>query len=149
MGSKVIANNTSFNYYQRMAEERARVFISCGQQKDTLESKIAQEIHDVLYEKGFEPFVAIQEQTLIGLKENIFAKLTESEYLLFIDFTREQLPSVSYRGSLFSHQELAIASYIQLDAIAFQQEGVALEGMMKAMQLNAIPFSDPNCTGAG
>ena len=126
-----------------MAQERARVFISCGQQKDTGEAKIAQEIHDMLSAKGYDPYVAVKEQTLSGLKENIFARLSDSEYLIFIDFAREKLSSTSCRGSLFSHQELAIASYIQLDAIAFQQEGVELEGMMKAMQLNAIPFNEP------
>jgi hypothetical protein len=126
-----------------VTEERARIFISCGQQKDTGEANIAQEICNMLSEKGYEPYVAVQEQTLSGLKENIFARLSDSEYLIFIDFAREKLSSTSCRGSLFSHQELAIASYIQLDAIAFQQEGVSLEGMMKAMQLNAIPFNKP------
>jgi hypothetical protein len=127
-----------------MAEIRARVFISCGQQKDSIEVKVAQEIHDLLYDKGFDPYVAIQQQKLTGLRDDIFTKLGDSEYLLFIDFFREKLPTGEYRGSLFSHQELAIASYIQIDdVLAFQQKGMALEGMMKAMQLNPIPFDEP------
>jgi hypothetical protein len=126
-----------------MTEERARVFISCGQRKDTKEADIAQEIKDALNKKGFNPYVAIQEQTLDGLKENIFARLSESEYLLFIDFPREQMiGKTECRGSLFSHQELAIASYLQLEVIAFQQSNTALEGMMATMQLNPIPFTD-------
>lgn len=119
------------------------MFISCGQQKDTDEERIAQEIYNLLYDKGFDPYVAIQQQKLTGLKEDIFAKLDDSEYLLFIDFPREKLVTGGFRGSLFSHQELAIASYLQIDdVIAFQQKDMTLEGMMKAMQLNAISFDD-------
>ena len=127
-----------------MPEIKAKVFISCGQKKDTLETSVAQEIYDVLEEMGFDPYVAVQEQTLRGLKENIFSQLSESEYLIFIDFAREQIgENVKYRGSLFSHQELAIASYLELEVMPFQQRNVSFEGMMAAMQLNPIPFDDP------
>ena len=55
------------------AERRARVFISCGQAKGTDEERIATEIARRLHELGFNPYIAIQEQTLRGLKENIFS----------------------------------------------------------------------------
>lgn len=124
---------------------KAKVFISCGQRKDSSEVEVARAIAKVLEDMGFEPYVASQQQTLRGLKENIFSQLSASEYFLFIDFLREQLvDSKEHRGSLFSHQELAIASYLGLEAIAFQQRGVkTLDGMMGAMQLNSIPFDDP------
>ena len=90
---------------------RAKVFISCGQKKETNEIEVANTIGRVLEDMGFEPYIATQEQTLLGLRENIFWHLTTSEYFLFIDFIREQFAnSPEHRGSLFSHQELAIAS---------------------------------------
>lgn len=68
--------------------EKARIFISCGQRKDTDEVAIANQIADKLEkELGFEsPYIAVQEQRLEGVKENIFRRLSNSEYFLFIDF---------------------------------------------------------------
>ena len=123
---------------------KAKVFISCGQKKDTQEVEVASSIAKVFEELGFEPYIATQEQTLRGLKENIFSHLTTSEYFLFVDFAREQFANSSeYHGSLFSHQELAIASYLDLQVIAFQQKGVKpLDGMLGILQANTIPFDD-------
>lgn len=125
---------------------RAKVFISCGQKKGTHEVKVSREIAKVLEDLGFEPYIAVQEQTLKGLKENIFSQLTTSEYFLFVDLPREQLDGNSEcRGSLFSHQELAIASYLDLPVIAFQQKGVKrLDGMLGIFQANAIQFDNIN-----
>ena len=124
---------------------RAKVFISCGQRRYTQEVEVAYAIAEILVNLGFEPYIATQEQTLLGLKENIFNQLTNSEYFLFIDFLREQIGATSeHRGSLFSHQELAIASYLEIDVIAFQQKNVKLlDGMIGFLQLNAIQFDDP------
>ena len=127
-----------------MAEEpRARVFISCGQQEGE-ERAIAGKIANVLHYLGFEPYVATQEQTLKGLRDNIFWHLEYSEYFLFIDFKREQLAnSDDFRGSLFSHQELGIASFLDLDAIIFQESGVKeTDGLMRYLQTNAEVFED-------
>ncbi|MCK4361977.1 MAG: hypothetical protein KAW13_01695 [Dehalococcoidia bacterium] len=70
---------------------RARVFISCGQQKETDEVKIAHDIAAKLDQVGFDPYIAVAEQTLRGVKENIFQRLSESEYIVFVDFKRERL----------------------------------------------------------
>lgn len=123
---------------------KARVFISCGQNKATAEVAIAEEIADSLSSLGYDPYIAVQEQTLRGLTENIFRQLADSEYLIFIDFKREQLAnSPDFRGSLFSHQELAIAAFRDLEVLAFQEAGVLkLDGMMRFLQTNAIAFSD-------
>jgi hypothetical protein len=128
-----------------MEQFKAKVFISCGQKENTIEVKTANEIAQVLVELGFEPYIATQEHTLRGLIENIFSQLESSEYFLFVDFPREQFAnSDEYRGSLFSHQELAIASYLNKYVIAFQQKGVKrLDGMSSVIQLNAIPFDKP------
>jgi hypothetical protein len=127
-----------------MAELKAKVFISCGQKKDSKEVELANAIAKVLEDMYFEPYVASQEHTLSGLKENIFWQLDTSEYFLFIDFAREQLEnSPEHRGSLYSHQELAVASYLGLEVVAFQQRGVKmLDGMIGTMQLNPVMFDD-------
>ena len=70
---------------------RARVFISCGQNKNSDELETALRIRDRLSELGFDPYVAVEEQTLRGLKENIFPRLRDSEYFVFVDFKRERL----------------------------------------------------------
>lgn len=123
---------------------KARVFISCGQNKNSDEIAVAQAIAESLSSLGFDPYIAVQEQTLRGLTENIFRQLADSEYLIFIDFKREQLANSSdYRGSLFSHQELAVAAFLDLDVLPFQEVGVIrLDGMIRFMQANATEFTD-------
>lgn len=126
-----------------MASVRARVFISCGQRGGD-ERALADRVADVLSDLGFEPYVAVQEQTLKGLRDNIFWRLAHSEYFLFIDFKRDQLANTpDHRGSLFSHQELGIASFLDLDVIALQEQGVLqADGLMRYLQTNAEVFQD-------
>jgi len=129
---------------------KSRVFISCGQRKDNEELAIANQIADKLDKMGFEPYIAVGEQSLKGVKENIFKRLEESEYFLFIDFKRERLFKTNeefvdtndHRGSLFSHQELAIATFLDYEVLAFQEKGVKKDdGILGFIQANCIPFS--------
>jgi len=124
---------------------KAKVFISCGQR--TLEERnIAEKIFGELMQLGFDPYIAVQEQTLRGLKENIFRQIEKSEYFLFIDFKRERISRLFknvFRGSLFSNQELALASFLNINFLAFQEKGVKKEdGIMKFIQGNCVEFSD-------
>jgi hypothetical protein len=132
----------------RRDELRARVFISCGQSKQSDEVATAGEVARRLQELGFDPYIAVEEQTLRGLKENIFEQLGTSEYLVFVDFKRELLSSADppvHRGSLFSHQELALASYLNIPVLAFQESGVKRDdGILQFLQANATPFTDRN-----
>ena len=145
---------------------KARVFISCGQRKNanyltritkenmnlmTPELEVAKQISIELKKLGFEPYIALEQQTLQGVKEAIFEKLRKSEYFLFIDFRREALlkegeinfGTGEYRGSLFSHQELSIATFEGLEVLAFQEEGVKNDdGILKFIQANCKTFSD-------
>jgi hypothetical protein len=123
---------------------RARVFVSCGQNKDSVEPVLATDIKRRLIELGFDPYVAVGEQSLRGLKENLFEQLNKSEYFVFVDFKRERLDGLdSHRGSLFSHQELAVASFLDIDVLAFQEQGVKQnDGILGFIQGNAIAFSD-------
>ena len=121
--------------------ERARIFISCGQRSSD-EIGIAENIQERLNHEGYDPRLAITHQSLRALKENLFPLLTDIEYFLFIDFRREPIEENDYRGSLFSHQELAIASYLDKDFLGFQEEGVVREGLLGFLQGNCIGFSD-------
>jgi hypothetical protein len=125
---------------------RARVFISCGQNKETDEVEIAGRIAKVLDGLGYEPYIAVVEQTLKGLTDNIFARLKESEYFLFIDFKRDRLTDRGLdccRGSLFSHQELGIAAFLKKPVIAFREKSVIWDdGIMGFLQANCEQFSD-------
>lgn len=127
-----------------MNDLRARVFISCGQSKGSDEPKIADEISKRLTALGFDPYVAVAHQSLRGLKENIFEQLSRSEYFLFVDFKRERLGWTSaHRGSLFSHQELALASFLEIDVLAFQERGIKQrDGILGSIQANEIAFSE-------
>jgi len=94
--------------------------------------------------------MATTDQTLLGLRENIFKRLEDADYLVFIDFRREEIKLNSgdsiHRGSLFSNQELAIASFLEIPALILQENGVKqLDGMLGALQANAKGFSDRSC----
>lgn len=131
---------------------QARVFISCGQQKGTDEVEIAHKIAEKLEKMGFEPYIAVEEQTLKGVKENIFQRLSESEYFIFIDFKRERLFKLKngsfedtgkHRGSLFSHQELAIATFLEIEALSFREKNVKeKDGILEFIQTNCVKFTD-------
>ncbi len=122
---------------------RSRVFISCGQNAQTDEYDIALRIGQLLDSLGYDPYVAVAEKSLRGLKENLFARLSESEYYLFIDFKREPISKDECRGSLFSHQELAIAAFLDMPVLAFQEKGVRrLDGLIAFLQTNSSEFSD-------
>jgi hypothetical protein len=135
-------------------ERCARVFISCGQTKNSEELNTAEKIRERLEDLGFEPYIAVEEQTLLGLTENIFPRLRDSEYFIFVDFKREKLiqrgraansRNLPRRGSLFSHQELAVASFLKLPLLAFQEKGVKQDdGILRFLQANATPFTDRN-----
>jgi len=66
------------------------------------EVAIAKAVGARLEKLGFEPWIAVEEQTLSGIKEHIFEKLRNSEYFIFVDFKREELGTTGeHRGSLF------------------------------------------------
>ena len=125
--------------------EVARIFISCGQNKNSDEATIAASIKAKTQALGFDPYVAVDVQTLQGLKESIFSQLETSEYFIFVDLKRERLSDdpLQHRGSLFSHQELALASYLDIDVLAFQENGIKKnDGILAFLQTNAYPFAD-------
>ncbi|MGA7861649.1 MAG: hypothetical protein WCB19_07305 [Thermoplasmata archaeon] len=122
---------------------KARVFISCGQKFDE-EKRLARETRSLIRRLGFAPYLAFRVQASKALTEGIYARLRTADYFLFVDFVREVLDSTTdRRGSIFSNQELAIASYLELDSLYFVEAGVKQrDGIIGAIQGNAIRFSD-------
>jgi hypothetical protein len=128
-----------------------RVFISCGQ-RTPAEREAAKATKRWFKRRGFEPYVAIQAQTLADVNSGIIDQLRRADFFVFVDFRRERIVRShkrkpgphSYRGSLFTNQELAIAYFLQFDTVIFlQQQGVALDGLMQYMGSNAERFSRP------
>jgi hypothetical protein len=70
-------------------DEPARVFISCGQRPD--EIGIAERVAKILEKLRLEAYVALTDQRLRSVPENIFERLRNTEYFLFIDFCREKI----------------------------------------------------------
>jgi hypothetical protein len=100
-------------------EKKSRIFVSCGQ-RDEKEKLIAYQLERELIELGYEPYVAIHEQSTRSIIQNILPYLRDSEYFLFVDFRRERIMAGSeeYRGSHFTNQQLAIAIYLEKGIIA-------------------------------
>jgi hypothetical protein len=130
----------------------AKIFLSCGQKDDEKElaNRIAKRLESLRApgqagpDTGFHCYVAVADQSLEGLRENIFRQLETSEYFIFLDFKRDPLgTSGECRGSLFTNQELAVASFLSKPAILFQEAGVRkLDGMLASFQSNLLTFHD-------
>lgn len=126
----------------------AKVFISCGQREG--ERQIAAKIAEWLKEKeqGFVVYVAKERQTLQDVNNGIIGELATSDYYLMIDFQRELITGNEliadneYRGSLFTHQEMALAYYMGYNDhfIALRHEQVKLEGIAGFLLANAKTF---------
>ena len=122
--------------------KRAHIFISAGQ-RTVEESEIVRRIEEKVKEMQFLSYVAISTQSTKSIRDNIFSNLEDAEYFIFIDFKREKLVNGEFRGSLFAHLELAIATYLDKEIIAFREIGVKKDdGLIGSIQGNAIPFSD-------
>jgi hypothetical protein len=130
----------------------AKIFLSCGQkhEEQELANRIAKRLETLRApgksgpDAGFHCYVAVADQSLDGLRENIFHQLETSEYFVFLDFKRDPLgDSGEFRGSLFTNQELAVASYLSKPAILFQEAGVRqLDGMLSVFHANLTIFDD-------
>lgn len=123
----------------------ARAFISCGQREN--ERGIASAVAQVLNAAGITPYVATTAQSIQDVNSSIIAQLRRSDYYVFIDFRREPIAEATEleycRGSLFSHQELAIAYELGFEHALFLREvGVCREGMSAFITATAITFEN-------
>jgi hypothetical protein len=133
---------------------RSRVFVSGGLSGRSEISTI-RSVASTLQDLGFDPYVATEQQTLADLNSNVLRSLEESEYIVFVDFARRVGPvgenpvdptQRRFPRSLYSHQELAVATYLRLELLAFRErpprrEQEDLQGFLRFQQANCIPFS--------
>jgi len=124
-----------------MESLKARVFISCGQ-RDDQEKDFALTCKNYFESKGFIAYFAEEVHSLEALTENIFRHLKNSEYFVFIDFKREELPNGKFRGSVFVNQEIAIAAFLEIETVGFHEAGVDREGVIEHLIANPIYFND-------
>jgi len=129
---------------------KPRVFLSCGQ-GDIDEQGIAKKIKETL--EGYcksqffdKVYLADLERSQKGIIESIYRELQESEYVIFIDFKREEYVDSDgkkyNRGSLFANQEFAITSFLELPYLFFQEEGVKEgDGILSYIQGGLRPIS--------
>jgi hypothetical protein len=121
-----------------------RVFISCGQATEE-ERRVASAIRACFEDAGFRPYVAIQAQSIQDVNSAIISELKAADYYVFVDFPRDPLPHADgpqHRGSLFTHQELAIAYTLGFEkAIFLQSKDVKLEGLLRYIASNSAKFS--------
>jgi len=128
---------------------KAQIFLSCGQNPEWDESSFVQLIKEKIQGLGFdEPYIAVHIQSPRSIRENVFRQLQESDYFIWIDFRREKTVAKdgkeTSRGSLFTNQELALASFLEMDWILFQEVGIERDGMLSAIQGNATCFANRN-----
>lgn len=127
----------------------SKIFLSCGQHGNEL--TIARKIKSELVRRGFEVHVALDVQSIPEINSGIIGELKNSDFYLFINFCRESIGKdkrgqVEYRGSLFSHQEFAIAYALGFDdkILVVNQKGAKKEGLLKYFGCNTEEFSDPD-----
>lgn len=122
-----------------------RVFISCGQATPD-EVAVATNISSWLHSKGFDPYVAIETQSILDLNSGIIGELKKSDFYLFINFRRDNighLGSSFFRGSVFTNQELSIAYAMEFEKCLFiNQKGVKREGIFQYMVSNTPEFGN-------
>jgi len=127
-----------------------KVFISCGQSNSS-ERQVATQLSDWFLSQGYNPYVAIQTQSILEVNAGIIRELKSSDFYLFINFRREKirhrrfLPSRKdfFRGSVFTNQELAIAYAMGFDNMLFvNQIGVRRDGLFGYIGVNTPEFDD-------
>ncbi len=121
----------------------ARVFISCGQANDE-ERGVAADLEKWFRSEGFDPYVAVQVQTIGDLNAGIIGALKASDYYLFVNFPRETVVAQDKgwrRGSLYSHQELAIAYALGFEHfLVVNHKHVKHEGVQEFIVSNVPEF---------
>jgi hypothetical protein len=95
---------------------KPKLFLSCDQDKKYDEPQWGERVADNLTRIGFDVFFAPRVQDSKSLTQVIFRELESSDYYVLIDFKREKLVppfkvDSQCRGSLFSHQEFALACF--------------------------------------
>ena len=93
---------------------------------------------------GFDYFIAKDVQSIPEINSGIIRELRDSDCFLFVNFCREKLANGKFRGSLFSHQEFAIAYALNFEdkILVVNQKDAEREGLLKYFGCNSEEFSD-------
>ena len=123
------------------------IFISCGQNTER-ERLLADGVADLVRSlTPHTPYVAVRQQATEALTRNILRNLSNCAGIIFILNRRDAL-GADHRTSVWTEQEIAIATFRRdvldedLPILAFEEVGIRLEGIRKAIILNATPFVD-------
>lgn len=127
------------------------VFISCGQYTET-EKSLGKEVKNLVERlTPYEVYFAETVTSLESLTNKIFGMLNQASGLITIMHHRGNVSTPDgtiIRGSLWIEQEIAIAAFLQqtekknIEAIAFIQEGVNLEGVRHYLHFNPRSFKE-------
>ncbi|MFC1806435.1 hypothetical protein ACFL09_05585 [Planctomycetota bacterium] len=120
----------------------AKVFISSGQRDHEL--PFVTEVENWLRHEGYDPFLALAAQTMQDVDSGVIDALRLADYFLFIDFKRKVAGSGEhFRGSLYAHQELALAYAFGIkECIYLQEEGLTTEGIGRFLMGKPEKFSE-------
>ena len=115
------------------------VFLSCGQ--NDRELQIADKVRCLLEGPPFRMnvFIARATNNLYSLNNDVLTKLAYADYFIFVNFCRE---IDGFQGSLYSHQELAMAIALgHRQLLVFSEEGAPNLGIIQFMVQNRPNFS--------
>jgi hypothetical protein len=118
------------------------VFLSCGQ--NDRELAIAERIASLLQAPpfGLNVFIARSTNNLYSLNNDVLLKLAYADYFLFVNFCRT---TAGFPGSIYSHQELAMALALGHERVLlFSEKGAPNAGVIQFMVQNRPPFSTPD-----
>lgn len=118
------------------------VFLSCGQ--NDRELAIAERIASLLQGPpfGLNVFIARSTNNLYSLNNDVLLKLAYADYFIFVNFCRK---TGGFPGSIYSHQELAMALAVGHERVLlFSEEGAPNAGVIQFVVQNRPPFSTPD-----
>src|SRR6266478_1878656 len=118
------------------------VFLSCGQSNREL--KIARRISSLLEDPPFRlsVFIARATNNILSLNKDVLTNLAYADYFIFVNFCRK---TSRFPGSLYSHQELAMALALgHGQLLIYSEKGAPDTGIVKFVVQNQAKFSTAN-----
>ena len=116
-----------------------RVFLSCGQNDRELE--IADKVRRLLEGPPFRltVFIARATNNMYSLNQDVLTRLADADYFLFVNFHRKV---DGFPGSIYSHQELAMALALgHQRLLVFSERDAPNLGIIQFMVQNRPKFS--------
>jgi hypothetical protein len=117
------------------------VFLSCGQ--NDRELQIAERLRSLLEESplNLQVFIARSTNNLYSLNNDVLENLGFADYVIFVNFYRERN---GLRGSLYAHQELAMALAVgHRRLLIYSEQNAPTEGVISFIVQNRTPLSTP------